>query len=114
MKKIEAIIKQEHLSALKTTLAEHGFVGMTVYPVKGHGSSGGLTLEWRAGSYTVDFMNHLLMMMVVADDRCQQAIDCIIAVCQQHHPGQIDTGMGQIIVSPVDKVISIRTGQLST
>jgi nitrogen regulatory protein P-II 1 len=110
MKKLEAIIKPEQLDALKTALASQGFVGMTVYPVRGHGTSGGLTLEWRAGHYHVDFLNRLMVMMVVPEDRYRQAIDCILSVCRQQ-PEDPHGGMGKIFVSTVDEVIRIRTGK---
>jgi nitrogen regulatory protein P-II 1 len=107
MKKIEALIKEEHLIAVKTALEDAGHVGMTVYKVKGRGSSGGITLEWRAGSYKVDFLSQVMLMLVVADEHCQAVVDIIVAQCQQTGS---DAG-GKIFITPVESVIRIRTGE---
>ena len=50
MKKIEAVIKEENLNAVKEALEKAGYTGMTVYNVKGRGTRGGIQLEWRAGT----------------------------------------------------------------
>ena len=104
MKKIEAIIKEEHLDALKKALKDAEFQGMTIFPVKGRGDSGGLNLQWRAGTYHVDFMHKIMVMLVVEDEQLQQAIDIIIENCQYDEAG---TGTGKIFVSAVEQVIQI-------
>jgi nitrogen regulatory protein P-II 1 len=105
LKKLEVIIKEEQLHLVKSALQAEGFVGMTVYNVKGRGSSGGITLEWRAGSYTVDFLNKVLVMLVVPAAECDKAIQCIRHVCAQEG----DSGL--LIVTPVDRIILLGIGQ---
>ncbi len=107
MKKIEAIIKEENLDAVKESLTQAGFVGLTVYAVKGRGTGGGIQLEWRAGTYKVDLLNKLMLMLVVKEEDYQRAVDIIIRECQSDHTG----GAGKIFVSTVDEVIRIRTGE---
>ncbi|MDX2084000.1 MAG: P-II family nitrogen regulator [Candidatus Melainabacteria bacterium] len=105
MKKIEAIIREESVPAVKTALEKAGFLGMTLINVKGRGRSGGIQLEWRAGTYTVDFLHKVLLMLVVADADSQTVIDIILDICGE--PGA--SGSGKIFVSPVEEVVRIRT-----
>jgi nitrogen regulatory protein P-II 1 len=107
MKKIEAVIKEECLDAVNEALSEAGFTGMTVYPVRGHGTEGGITLQWRAGTYKVDFLSKLMLMIVVEDQDYPQVVAIISRVCREEQTG----GAGKIFVSTVDEVIRIRTGE---
>jgi nitrogen regulatory protein P-II 1 len=107
MKRIEAVIKEEQLDAVKEALDAAGFVGMTVCPVKGRGTSGGINLAWRAGTYRVDFLHKILLMLVVKDADYGKVVDIIIEVCKTDLTG----GAGKIFVSTVDEVIRIRTGE---
>jgi nitrogen regulatory protein P-II 1 len=107
VKKIEAIIKEENLNAVKEALDAAGYVGMTVYGVKGRGTGGGIMLEWRAGSYKVDFLNKIMLMIVVQERDYRDVIDIIMKVCSTDVTG----GAGKIFVSTVDEVIRIRTGE---
>lgn len=107
MKRIEAVIKEEHLDEVKAALDVAGFSGMTIYHVKGRGSSGGLELEWRAGKYKVDFLHKIMLLLVVKDEDYRRAVDIIIDVCRSDATG----GAGKIFVSTVDEVFRIRTGE---
>lgn len=107
MKKIEAIIKEETLDAVKDALDTAGFVGMTVYNVKGRGTSGGIQLEWRAGTYQVDFLHKVMLMLVVPDEDCDKAVDLICQVCRTDVTG----GAGKIFISTIDEAVRIRTGE---
>lgn len=107
MKRIEAIIKEESLDAVKTALDAAGFVGMTVFNCRGRGTSGGINLEWRAGTYRVDFLHKLMLMLVVKDEEAPRAIEIISEVCKADPAG----GAGKIFVSGVEEVIRIRTGE---
>jgi nitrogen regulatory protein P-II 1 len=107
MKKLEAIIKEELLEEVKEALDGAGFKGMTVLYAKGRGNSGGVELQWRAGTYKVDFLNKILLMLVVQDDACERAAQVIMEVCRVDETG----GAGKIFVSTVEDVYRIRTGQ---
>ena len=48
MKKVEAIIREEKLEAVKKALEDKGFLGLTVTQVMGRGQQKGLTMQWRA------------------------------------------------------------------
>lgn len=104
MKKIEVVLKEEHLDSVKNALSMAGFIGMTATIVKGRGSEGGITLEWRAGSYQVDFLSRVNLMLVVKDSDYQKAINTIVNTCKSDNHGD-----GLIFVSPVEAVIRIKT-----
>ncbi|HBT20844.1 MAG TPA: P-II family nitrogen regulator [Peptococcaceae bacterium] len=104
MKKIEAVIREEKLEALKEKLESSGFIGMTVFKVKGRGNQGGIYLEWRAGNYKVDMLPKLMLMMVVKDEDVERVIDIISETCSTNSEGD-----GKIFISPIDDVVRIRT-----
>jgi nitrogen regulatory protein P-II 1 len=110
MKKIEAVIKEEYVDAVRQALEIAGFSSMTIYPVRGRGASGGMELEWRAGTYKVNFLHKVMLMLVVKEDWYKVAIEIIVDVCKDDLTG----GAGKIFVSTVDEVIRIRTGEANT
>jgi nitrogen regulatory protein P-II 1 len=105
MKKIEAIIREERLDAVKKALEENSYFGMTVSEVSGRGKQMGLPLQWRAGEYRVDLLPKLKIELVVLDDDVPVAVDAII---RNARTGK--TGDGKIFVLPVDSVVRVRTG----
>lgn len=107
MKRIEAVIKAENLDEVKDALNAAGFTGMTVFHAKGRGTSGGIDLEWRAGTYKVEFLHKIVLMLVVNDEDCRKVADIIVEVCKSDQTG----GAGKIFISTVDEVIRIRTGE---
>lgn len=106
MKKIEAVIREERLDAVKKALEEHGIHGMTVTEVSGRGQQKGISLQWRVGEYRVDFLPKLKIEIVCHDDDCDIAIDAIMKAAKT---GRI--GDGKIFVSPVEAAYRIRTGE---
>ncbi|MBI4344540.1 MAG: P-II family nitrogen regulator [Euryarchaeota archaeon] len=106
MKKIEAIVRREKLTAVKTALEEKGFVGMTIEEVKGRGRQKGITLEWRAGPYRVEFLPKVKLQIVADDKDCETIIGTI---CETARTGKV--GDGKIFVYPVEEVIRVRTGE---
>jgi len=105
MKKIEAIIRPENLNSVKTALAEMGLFGMTVTEVSGRGCQGGISLQWRAGEYRVDFLPKVKIEAVVLDEDLDRALDAIV---RKARTGEI--GDGKIFVIPIDNAVRIRTG----
>ena len=106
MKKIEAVIKPFKLEDVKDALAEAGVTGMTVSDVKGYGRQQGHSELYRGAEYVVDFLPKIKLELIVADEN----VDSIIAVIiEAAKTGKI--GDGKIFVSPVEKIIRIRTGE---
>jgi nitrogen regulatory protein P-II 1 len=105
MKKIEAIIREESLEAVKKALEENSYFGMTVSQVSGRGKQKGIPLQWRVGEYRVDLLPKLKIELVVLDEDVPIAVDAIV---RNARTGEI--GDGKIFVLPVENVVRVRTG----
>ncbi len=106
MKKIEAIIRQEKLEPVKLALEELGIISMTVTEVSGRGTQKGITLQWRVGDYTVDFLPKTKLEIVVDDGDCNTAVTTICRVAKTGNVGD-----GKIFVLPVENAVRVRTGE---
>ena len=105
-KKIEAIFREEKLTAVKEALYEIGIVGMNVMEVRGHGRQGGIELAGRIGTYKVDLLPHVQLNIVLSDHNVEKTVDTIRQAAQTGNIGD-----GIIFVYPVEEVIRIRTGE---
>jgi nitrogen regulatory protein P-II 1 len=106
MKKIEAIIREEKLEAVRKVLETAGCYGMTVSEVSGRGKQGGLTLQWRVGEYRVDLLPKLKIEVVVPDEDVGRVVD---AIASSIRTGEI--GDGKLFVLPVEDAVRVRTGE---
>ncbi|MGE5581706.1 MAG: P-II family nitrogen regulator [Bacillota bacterium] len=106
MKKIEAIVREEKFPEIRTALEAAGFIGMTVFDVKGRGVQGGISLRWRVGDYRIDLLPKKMIMMVVNDHDCQKVTDIISQISQTGAAGD-----GKIFITTIDEVIRIRTAE---
>jgi nitrogen regulatory protein P-II 1 len=105
MKKIEAVIREERLNAVKKALEEKSYFGMTVSEVSGRGRQKGIPLQWRVGEYRVDLLPKIKIELVVLDEDVPVAIDAIVSNARTG-----ETGDGKIFVMPVETVVRVRTG----
>jgi nitrogen regulatory protein PII len=105
-KKIEAIIREEKLQAVKKALSEIGIVGMTVLDVVGRGRGSGLQLQWRTGTYVVDLLPRKQINIVLSDENVDATVE---AIKKAAYTG--DKGDGVIFIYPVERVIRISTGE---
>ena len=105
-KKIEAILREEALDAVKDALKAIGIVGMNVFEVRGHGRQGGIELSWRGTSYHMDLIPKYQLNIILSDHNVEKAIDAIIGAARTGKEGD-----GIIFVYPVDDVIRVRTGE---
>lgn len=103
---ITAIIKPHRLDSVKEALQSAGLNGMTVSEVTGVGRQGGHTETYRGAEYTVEFIPKVSIAVVVDDESVDQAVELI---CSAARTGQI--GDGKLWVSPVSRVVRIRTGE---
>ncbi|MCF2969804.1 MAG: P-II family nitrogen regulator [Thermostichus sp. DG_1_6_bins_120] len=108
MKKIEAVIRPFKLDEVKIALVNAGIVGMTVSEVRGFGRQKGQTERYRGSEYTVEFLQKLKVEIVVEDDLVDTVVEKLIAAART---GEI--GDGKIFISPIEKTIRIRTGELN-
>jgi nitrogen regulatory protein P-II 1 len=106
MKRIEAIIKPFKLEDVKEALSEAGITGMTVSDVKGYGRQQGHSELYRGAEYVVDFLPKVKLDLVVAEEDVDNVTSIIVEAAKT---GKI--GDGKIFVSPIEKIIRIRTGE---
>lgn len=107
MKRIEAIIKPFKFEDVKEALAKAGAAGMTVSDVKGYGRQQGHSELYRGAEYVVDFLPKIKIELIVADEDVERITTAIIDAAKT---GKI--GDGKIFISPIEKIIRIRTGEL--
>ena len=107
MKMITAIIKPFKLEEVREALAECGVTGLTVTEVKGFGRQKGPTELYRGAEYEVDFRPKVKIDVVVATEDVDRCVDAVVAAART---GKI--GDGKIFVTPVERVVRIRTGDL--
>jgi len=107
MKKITAIIRPERLDAVNEALQDNGVAGITVSEVLGRGKHGGIKFVSRGKSYTVNLLQKIQIMILAQDSDVEGIVKIII------DKGRTDRGFGdgKIFVEPVEKVITISTGE---
>jgi len=108
VKLITAIVKPARLDDVKDALKDAGIAGMTVTEVQGFGRQSGHTEVYRGAEYTIDFVPKVRLDVLVADD---DPVDRIVeAIVGSARTGKI--GDGKIWVTPVERAVRIRTGEL--
>jgi nitrogen regulatory protein P-II 1 len=108
MKKIEAIIREEKLDAVRIALEDQSYFGMTVSEVSGRGRQKGLTLQWRVGEYCVDFLPKIKIEVVVLDEDVSKVINAITTNAKTEE----ERGDGKIFIIPVEGAVRVRTGEI--
>jgi len=106
MTKIEAVIQNSKLDAVKDALHEIGVEGMTVVEVRGHGRQKGHTEFYRGREYTVDLIPKIKLELVLPDKMVPTVVQAITSAART---GKI--GDGKIFLSRVDEAIRIRNDE---
>ena len=106
MTKLEAIIQNSKLEAVKSALQEIGVEGMTVIEVRGHGRQKGHTEVYRGREYSVDLIPKTKLEVVLADGMVEKAVRAILSSART---GKI--GDGKIFLSRVEEAIRIRNDE---
>ncbi|MFC1862440.1 P-II family nitrogen regulator [Thermodesulfobacteriota bacterium] len=106
MKKIEAIIKPFKLEDVKEAVLKLGVSGMTISEVKGFGRQKGHKEIYRGAEYVVDFLPKIKIEVAVSSELAPRVVE---AIKEHAQTGKI--GDGKIFITPVEKVIRIRTGE---
>ena len=106
MKRIEAIIRPEKVTAVRHALEKVGFPGLNVCEVEGHGKQKGVVQQWRGDKYRVEMLPKMRLEIVVSDRDVKKIVQAIQEVSKTGAVGD-----GKIFVSPVEEVIRIRTGE---
>jgi len=106
MTKVEAIIQNTKLDAVKSALQEIGVEGMTVLEARGHGRQKGHTEFYRGREYTVDLIPKTKLELVIPDNLVEKTVNAIVSAART---GKI--GDGKIFLSRVDEAIRIRNNE---
>ena len=106
MKLITAIIKPSRLDPVLDALKEVGCGGITVSEVRGFGRQKGKTEVYRGAEYEVKLLPKVKLEIAVDDERAALVVATIERAAST---GKI--GDGKILISPVEDVLRIRTGE---
>lgn len=108
MKKIEAIIRSSKFEAVKESLEMIGTSFFTFLEVKGYGKQKGDHVVYRGAAYDVGYIGRIQLEIIVADEKVASIIEAIRSAA---HTG--DIGDGKIIITDIEQIISIRTGEIN-
>ncbi|MCX8075631.1 MAG: P-II family nitrogen regulator [Aquificaceae bacterium] len=103
MKLVRAFIRPEKEQDVVLALEGAGFPALTKMSVMGRGKQKGL----RVGDVVYEELPKTLLLMVVQDDDVEKVVEVIK---ERAFTGNI--GDGKIFISPVEKAITIRTGEV--
>ena len=105
MKKIEAIIREEKLTAVREALEDISYFGITVTSVSGRGRQKGIPLQWRVGEYRIDLLPKIKIELVVLDEDVSSVVNTIVTRART-----AEIGDGKIFILPVEDAVRVRTG----
>ncbi|KXS56569.1 MAG: nitrogen fixation protein NifD [Candidatus Adiutrix intracellularis] len=101
MKMVRAVVRPESTELIVDSLAESGFVSMTKVQVFGRGKQKGLDV----GTVHYDELPKNMLIMVIEDEN----VDKVMEIIQQKaRTGNF--GDGKIFITPVERIVTIRTG----
>lgn len=106
MKRIEAVIKPYKLEDVKDALDEIGVRGLTVFALNACDHNIGPSLVYRSTERHRDFIAKVYLELIAED----KDVDTIVSsILESARSDELDEG--KIIISDVDRVIRIRTGE---
>lgn len=106
---VTAVLKPHRVEEVKDALRGIGVLGMTISEVKGFGRQGGHTETYRGAEYSVDFVPKIKVEVICDSSEADKVVDTIV---ESARTGKI--GDGKIWVSPVERLVRVRTGERDT
>ena len=106
MQLVTAVIKPHKLDDVNAAIKGIGVAGLTVTQAQGYGRQGGHTETYRGAEYKVDFVPKVCVEIVVEDDAVERVVQTIV-----DSAGTGKIGDGKIWVTPVSRLVRIRTGE---
>lgn len=103
MKLLRAIIRPEREREVVRALERAGIFALTKVPVTGRGRQGGAT----NGALAYAELSKVMLLLVLEDEQVDRAITMVAHAAYTGYPGD-----GQIFVSPVEKTVRLRTGEI--
>ena len=106
MKKITAFIKPFKLNEVRKALEDIGVQGMSITESRGYGLQKGQSEIYRGEEYDTSLLPKLRIEIATTNELYKKIIDAIMSAAKT---GQI--GDGKILVSELEEVYRIRTGE---
>jgi nitrogen regulatory protein PII len=106
MKKITAFIKPFKLNEVRKALEDIGVQGMSITESRGYGRQKGQSEIYRGEEYDTSLLPKLRIEIATTNELYKKIIDAIMSAAKT---GQI--GDGKILVSELEEVYRIRTGE---
>ena len=106
---VTAVVKPHRIEEVKDALRGVGVLGMTISEVRGFGRQGGHTETYRGSEYSIDFLPKVKIEVVCDSAEADKVVDAIVEAAQT---GKI--GDGKIWVTPVERLVRVRTGERDT
>lgn len=106
MKKIEAIVRPEKISRIKSELLKLGISGMTLSDVSGWSKGRELHLQWRGQKIAYDLVPKIKIEVVTPDSFVDKIVECIV---EQGKTDKGQEGDGVIFISSIEDAINIAT-----
>lgn len=103
MKLVRAIIRPEREREVVRALERAGIFALTKIPVTGRGRQGGAT----NGALAYAELAKLMLLLVLEDKQVDRAVTVVAHAAYTGNPGD-----GQIFVSPIEKTVRLRTGEI--
>ena len=105
MKLVTAVIKPFTLSDIREALEALDVGGLTVTEVQGYGQHRGHSEVYRGAEYATDFVPKVKLEVLATDAQVDDVIDAVVRAA---YTGKM--GDGKVWVTPVERVIRVRTG----
>ncbi len=105
MKMIKAYIRPQNEREVLNALTQNGINGATFKNILGRGKQRGLKVS---GVY-YDEIPKSLLMIAVEDSKAEMVKALIISICRQEKTGAY--GDGKIFAIPIEKVVTISSGE---
>lgn len=103
---MECIIKQSKLDEVRAALLRYGVSGLTLSEVEGFGAHRGHIETYRGAYYNADLRPEVKLELLVPEDQVRDVESVVMAAAQTGAEGD-----GNIIVTPVESILHIRTGE---
>jgi nitrogen regulatory protein PII 1 len=102
MKMLKAIVRPEIADTIADSLAEAGFNSMTKINAFGRGKQNGII----SGSIHYNELPKTILMLVVEDEAVNEVLKII-----KYKAYTGNFGDGKVFISPVERVMTVRTGE---
>ncbi len=106
MKLVTAVIKPFKLDEVKEAVKAAGISGMTVTPSRGFGRTGSHIEIYRGKEYEFDFVDKIRIEVACTDEQVEQVLDAIVSAARTGSVGD-----GKAWVTPIEKVVRVRTNE---